>query len=156
MPPSTPPDEPTVDYVRAVLLRGCIDELRYPRLCAARFCRRHHACRDHADRDPQCVARLDAVDLHRLTELNDLVTGILTGRIPPRPSEDPVQHELEDEALCVLYDCFDALPWFQERLLAWIDRYDRPPQPPEDAQQLLADIRRDMARNAAMDSARGL
>ena len=156
LPPTMPSDEPTLDHISAALLRGCIDELRYPRLCASRFCRRHHACHDHVDSDPKCVARLDAVDLRRLTELNDLVIDIVTGSMPPRPSKDPVQRDREEEALSVLLDCFDALPRLRAQLATWIDRYRRPPRPPEDAQKLLADIRRDMARNAAMDSARGL
>ncbi len=155
MPPSMPPADPTPEHVRAVLLRGCLRELRYPRLCAARFCRRHRTCRDLADRPPQCLAALDPVEFKRLTELHELAIDILTGRMPPRPSDDPVQRDHEEEALCTLFRCFDDLPGFQKQLLAWLDRYQRPPQPPEDAQKLLADIKRDMARNAAMDAARG-
>jgi hypothetical protein len=151
-----PPVQISAEHASAVLARGCINELRYPRLCAGRQCRRHKRCNDTADRTPRCAASLHAIDFDRLERLYRLVTDILEGRYPPRPSPDRVIRSHEDDAIEVLFACLDALPCYHERVFAWDDRYTAtrpappapppPPSPPADTGAILAEMKAEMAR----------
>lgn len=149
-----------------MLVRGAIAELRLPRLCASRQCRRHKTCRDIADRDPRCVASLHPLDLRQLSELVHMAADILEGRYPPRPSDDPLTGDREDEAIQVLFDCYDDLPWYQDHILSWNECYDPPPEPPAppavpvrplpdiDTGALLAEMKEQLERHRIIDETR--
>jgi hypothetical protein len=151
------PDQISAAHAGAVLVRGCIAELRYPRICATRQCRRHKRCIDVVDRTPPCVAALHPIDFGRLERLYKLVAAILENRYPPRPSKNPVVRDLEDEALQVMFDCLDALPCYRERVFAWDDRYNAPPQPEAppapkiDTGKLLAEMKAELERYRMID-----
>jgi hypothetical protein len=155
-----PPVQISAEHASAVLARGCINELRFPRICAARQCRRHKRCIDTADQTPRCAASLHPVDFDSLVRLHRLVRDILEDRYPPKPSEDAAVRDREDEAIQVLFDFLDALPCYRSRVLAWYDRYNTPPEPPPppapkiDTGKLLAEMKATMERDRMIAEAR--
>jgi hypothetical protein len=149
-------DQAAVAHVSAVLLRGCINELRFPRICRSRSCRRHHNCRDVSEGEPRCLTALHHIDHRSLADLFALATAILSRRYPPRPSTDAAQNDLEDDAIVVILDCLGALPGDKRWFLDWLNRYHNPPAPPVDTQALLTEMRTTLARDKIVSEFRGL
>lgn len=153
---------PSVEHTAAVLRRGCVNELRYPRICAARTCRRHGRCRETGDCDPRCIASLHEIDHKRFEGLYQLVLQILHGRVPPHPSADWTQRDLEDEATEVIFDCLGELPFIRDRFIKWWSSYSEPPAPPPppapkiDTSAVLAEMRATLERDKIMSEIRGL
>ena len=59
-----PDDTLPYAHINAVLARGAIAALRFPRSCADRRCRRHGRCGHIAPRDPRCIALLQPADFN--------------------------------------------------------------------------------------------
>jgi hypothetical protein len=149
-------DQAAVAHVSAVLLRGCINELRFPRICRSRSCRRHHSCGDISDGEPRCLTALHHIDHRALAGLFELVTAILSRRYPPRPSKDAAQRDLEDQAIMVIYASLRALPAYRPWFLDWIDRYNAPEAPPVDTSAVLAEMKATLARDKIMSDFKSL